>query len=154
MRGEGVSVIYSARPQDGRKMGCDTKRLWPGRTWGGTGKIFPANCLLSFTDRFSEGSATCGNKKENLKMKSINSVSQRFSEAFPRQEPEERAAYDSIVENQRKIKKEKDYKIAQFSGNFIIHSTTSVHVELSVYHKRRECLSNLYCLKYIRERVG
>ncbi len=61
VRGEGVTVIYSARPQAGRKMECDTKRLWPGRAWGGTGKIFPANCLLSFTPHFSEGTATCGN---------------------------------------------------------------------------------------------
>ncbi len=58
----GVPSIYSARPQDGRKMCCDTKRLWLGRAWGGTGKIFPANCLLSFTMHFSEDTAICGKK--------------------------------------------------------------------------------------------
>ncbi len=62
----GVSVIYSARPQDGIKMRCYAKRLWPGRAWGGTDKSFPANCFLSMTAYFYEDSATCGkNKSDN-----------------------------------------------------------------------------------------
>ncbi len=48
------------RPQGEIKMRCHAKRLWPKRTWGGTGKTFSANCLLRMTDYFYETSATCG----------------------------------------------------------------------------------------------
>ncbi len=59
----GAPGIYSARPQGVRKWAVTPNRLWLERAWGGTGKIFPANCLLSFTVHFSEGTATCGKKR-------------------------------------------------------------------------------------------
>ncbi len=44
----GVPIIYSARPQDGRKMGCETKRLWTERAWGGMG--IRANTRFALTN--------------------------------------------------------------------------------------------------------